>query len=43
MKLKKPFELKFVMMVYNFFQVVSNLFIGIYVSQKDYSKKCHMP
>lgn len=34
MEMRKPYELKFIMMIYNFFQVVSNLSIGIYVSSQ---------
>lgn len=32
MKDRNPFDLKFIMMFYNLFQVVSNLWLGIYVS-----------
>lgn len=34
MENRPPFELKFIMMIYNLFQVVANMSIGIYVSWK---------
>lgn len=34
MEMRESYELKYIMMIYNFFQVVSNLLIGIYVSGK---------